>query len=124
MSYIRSTEAAAHSIHGVRFVAYANPGSGSKEICAWRGEIPAGLVGVPHTISHEEVFYLLTGTLRFSIDGETADLVPGDAAIAPAGSLLGLENVGEETATMWVSTGVGLSAVLADGSTVSPPWAN
>lgn len=124
MPYVRSNEATVHEIHGVRFTAHANPGTGSREIAAWLGEVPAGLVGPPHTISREEVLHLLSGTLRIGIDGEQAELGPGDTAIAPAGSLLSLSNPGPGSAAMWVSTGVGLTATLADGSTLTPPWAN
>lgn len=124
MPYVRSTEAVTHAIHGVTFVAHANPRTGSEEICAWRAEVPVGTVGVPHTVSREEVIHLLTGRLRFSVDGEVADLGPGDTVIAPAGARLGLDNVSGEPATMWVSTSVGLTATLADGSVITPPWAN
>jgi mannose-6-phosphate isomerase-like protein (cupin superfamily) len=123
MPYIRSADAVTHEIHGARFVSYANSTAGSKELCAWRGEIPAGTAGVPHTVSREEVLYLLTGGLRFTVDGEAADLGPGDAVVVPAGSQLTVDNRGDVTATMWVSTSTGLSATLADGSTIAPPWA-
>jgi quercetin dioxygenase-like cupin family protein len=124
MPYIRSADAVTHEIHGARFVSYANPAAGSKELCAWRGEIPAGTTGVPHTVSHEEVLYLLTGGLRFTVDGEAADLVAGDAVVVPGGSELTVDNNGDVTATMWVCTNRGLGATLADGSTIAPPWAN
>ena len=124
MPFVRSAQATVHEIHGVRFTAYANPGSGSKEVCAWHAEVPAGTAGVPHTINCEEVLYLLSGTLRLSIDGEVAELVAGDVAIAPPGALLGVDNAGGEPATMWVCTSVGLEATLADGSRITPPWAN
>ena len=124
MPVIRSADATVHEIHGARFVAHANPGTGSKEICAWRVEIPAGTTGVPHTISHEEVIHVLTGALRFSVDGEAADLVAGDTVIAPAGARFGVDNLSGEPATMWTVTSVGLTATLADGSTITPLWAN
>ena len=124
MPYVRSTEAVVHEIHGVRFTAHANPGTGSREISAWLAEVPAGTVGVPHTVSREEVLHLLSGALRVGIDGEAAELAAGDTAIVPAGSRLGLDNSGVEAATMWVSTSVGLTATLPDGSVLTPPWAN
>ncbi|MFC1399977.1 MULTISPECIES: cupin domain-containing protein [Streptacidiphilus] len=124
MPVIRSADATVHEMHGSRFVAHANTGTGSKEICAWRVEIPAGTTGVPHTVSREEVIHVLTGALRFTVDGEAADLVPGDTVIVPAGARFGVDNPGGEPATMWTVTSVGLTATLADGSTVTPPWAN
>jgi quercetin dioxygenase-like cupin family protein len=124
MPFVRSNEAITHEIHGVRFVAYANPATGAEQVCAWRGEIPAGTTGVAHRVSHEEVLHVVSGQLRFRIDGATADLGPGDVAIVPAGAELRLDNVSDHAATTWVATSVGLSATLADGSTLRPPWAN
>jgi mannose-6-phosphate isomerase-like protein (cupin superfamily) len=123
MPVVRSADAVVHDLHGVRFVSYASTATGSRELCAWRGEVPAGTAGPAHTITREEVFLVLSGTPRLTIDGEAHDLSPGDAATAPAGSSLALENPGGEPAAVWVTTGVGLEAVLADGSRISPPWA-
>jgi quercetin dioxygenase-like cupin family protein len=79
-------------------------------------------VGPAHTISHEEAFYVLSGRLRLTIGGESAELSAGDAAVAPAGSELAVANTTDQAAHMWVTTRVGLSAELADGSTITPPW--
>ena len=124
MPYIRSADAVVHETHGVRFVSYAVPAAGSRELCAWRGEVPAGTAGVPHTVGREEVLYLLSGALRFSVDGDVADLVAGDAVVVPAGAELCLDNVSGEPAAIWTAAGVGLTATLPDGSTIAPPWAN
>ncbi|MEZ0065768.1 quercetin dioxygenase-like cupin family protein [Streptacidiphilus sp. MAP12-20] len=124
MPFIRSTEAQVHEIHGVRFFGYANPASGSKEICAWRGEIPADTAGVAHTITKEEILYLLDGRLRFTLDGEQAELVAGDVLLANPGSTLRVDNESDEPARIWTTTSIGLEAVMADGSRFAPPWAN
>jgi quercetin dioxygenase-like cupin family protein len=122
MPIIRGADAVTYEIHGVSFLAYANPATGSSQLSAWTTHIPAGTVGVPHTISHEEVFRLVTGRLRLTIDGEVADLEVGDVAVAPPGSTIGVDNIGDETASMWVTTSVGLRATMADGSELAPPW--
>jgi quercetin dioxygenase-like cupin family protein len=124
MPFITATDAVVHEIHGVRFVSFAASALGSEELCAWRGEVPAGVTGAPHTITREEVFLMLSGSLELTIDGETCSLAPGDVAVARAGSSLGLFNPTEEPATMWVTTSMGLEATLADGSRIAPPWAN
>lgn len=122
MPFIRAADAVVHELHGVRFVSYAAGALGSTELCAWRGEVPAGTEGLPHTISREEVFLLLSGSLRLTIDGESQLLSPGDAAVAPAGTRLDVTNPTTEPATMWVTTSLGLEAELPDGSRISPPW--
>ncbi|MDJ0383495.1 cupin domain-containing protein [Streptomyces sp. G-G2] len=123
MPFIRADEAIAHEIHGGRFVSYVRPGTGSRDLASWRVEMPAGMVGPAHTISHEETFYVLSGRLRLTIGDEGAELGAGDAAVAPAGSRLAVANTTDQPVHMWVTTLVGLTAELADGSTISPPWA-
>ena len=124
MPYVRSAEAVVHEIHGVRFTAHANPGTGSKEVCAWLGEVPAGTVGVPHTVSKEEVLLVLSGALHVTLDGTPAPAAagPGDAVLVPAGTMLQVGNPGSEPVAAWVTTSVGLEATTADGSVIRPPW--
>ncbi|MFE0771673.1 cupin domain-containing protein [Streptomyces sp. NPDC058861] len=124
MPFIRSNEATPYEIHGGRFVSYVRPDTGSRDLAAWRVELPAAMVGPAHTISSEETFYVLSGRLRLAIDGESAELRAGDAAVAPAGSELAVANTTDQPAQMWVTTRVGLTAELPDGSTITPPWAN
>jgi quercetin dioxygenase-like cupin family protein len=124
MPFIRGDEAVAHEFHGGRFVSYVRPGTGSRDLAAWRVEIPAAMAGPTHTISDEETFDVLSGCLRLTIDGESAELHAGDAAVAPAGSELAVVNTTDQPAHMWVTTRVGLIAQLADGNTITPPWAH
>ena len=124
MPFVPASEAVVYDMHGLRFVSYAASARGSRELCAWRGELPAGTAGPPHRISREEVFLVLSGRVDLTIDGETRSLDPGDVAIAPPGSSLEVSNATKEPATMWVTTSIGLKASLADGSQIAPPWAN
>lgn len=124
MPFIAASEAVVHQVHGVRFVSYVSSAVGSEELCAWRGEVPAGSGGQAHTISREEVFLVLSGSLELTIDGNSRLLGVGDAAVAPAGSTLNVANPTEEPAGMWVTTSAGLTATLSDGSRISPPWVN
>ncbi|WP_327236855.1 cupin domain-containing protein [Streptomyces sp. NBC_01317] len=124
MPFIRSDEAVVHETHGVRFVSYIRPGTGSQDLAAWRGEIPAGTVAPAHVISEEETFYVLSGRLRLTIDAETAELDAGDAAVAPAGSEVAVANTTDDLTHIWVTTRVGLTARLSDGTRITPPWAH
>jgi mannose-6-phosphate isomerase-like protein (cupin superfamily) len=124
MPFVTANEAVVHDMHGVRFVSYAAPAFGSKELCAWRGEVPGGSGGQAHTVSCEEVFLVLSGSLRLTIDGDARLLNEGDVAIAPAGSTLVVANPTKEPAGMWVTTSIGLTATMPDGARISPPWAN
>ncbi|CAL9628090.1 cupin domain-containing protein [Streptomyces sp. NPDC003781] len=124
MPVVRSSEGTTHEIHGTRFVSYASPRTGGEELCAWRGEIPAGTKAPAHTVSREEIFHLLTGELLITLDGRTERVTAGDTVIINAGAVFAVENPADRTATSWVTTSVGLTAELADGTRITPPWAN
>ena len=122
MPVIHADQAAVHQMHGTSFTAYASPARGSRELCAWRIEIPGHTEGVRHRVSREEVLYVLSGTIRASLDGQADDAAAGDVIVVPAGAQFGVDNPGHEPATAWVTTSVGLLGVLPDGSWISPPW--
>ncbi|MEU9667834.1 cupin domain-containing protein [Streptomyces bobili] len=124
MPFIRSSDAVTHEIHGARFVSYATPRTGSKELAAWRGEIPPGTKAPAHTVSREEIFLVLVGELTLTLDGRTERVGAGDTVIINAGSTLSVENPTDHTAITWVTTSLGLTAELADGTVITPPWAN
>ncbi|MEV0906383.1 cupin domain-containing protein [Streptomyces hokutonensis] len=124
MPVIRSTEAVTHEIHGARFVSYARPATGSKELCAWRGEIPAGTKAPLHTVSREEILHILEGELVVTLDGRTDRVGAGDTLIINPGATFGAENPTDRTTVTWVTTSIGLEAELADGTHIVPPWAN
>ncbi|MCM6778264.1 cupin domain-containing protein [Nocardia sp. CDC159] len=122
MPVIRADEAQVHQMHNARFFSYIRPGTGSAEICQWRVEIEPGTVGQAHRVLREESFVMLDGTAVLSIDGESAALAPGDAALAPAGATIRLDNPGERVAALLVTVPVGFCGELADGTRITPPW--
>ena len=122
MPVIHADQAAVHQMHGTSFTAYASPVRGSRELCAWHIEIPGHTEGVRHRVSREEVLYVLSGTIRASLDWQAEDAAAGDVIVVPAGARFGVDNPGDEPATAWVTTSVGLLGVLPDGSWISPPW--
>jgi mannose-6-phosphate isomerase-like protein (cupin superfamily) len=122
MPIIRAAQSVEHQMHGTSFTSYASPARGSRELCAWRIEIPGGTEGVPHHVSREEVLYVLSGTLEVSVDGEAGDATAGDVVLVPAGARFGASNLATEPATAWVTTTVGFAGVLPDGSWFTPPW--
>jgi quercetin dioxygenase-like cupin family protein len=124
MPVIRSSEAVTHEIHGARFVSYATPLTGSKELCAWRGEIPAGTKAPAHTVNREEIFHLLAGELLITLDDDTHRITAGDTLIINPGATLSVEDPTDQTAVSWVTTSIGLRATMADGTVITPPWAN
>lgn len=124
MPVVRPSDAVVHEMHGARFVSYATPATGSRELCAWRGEIPAGTRAPAHTVSREEILHLLAGELLITLDGTPHRITAGDTVIVNAGATLAVENPAAEPAVSWVTTSQGLEATLADGTRIAPPWAN
>ena len=63
-------------------------------------KVPAGArVPPPHShTDNEECVYVLEGTLRYSVDGLTRDLTPGQWMSTPKGSVHAFDNPGAETA--------------------------
>ena len=122
MPVIRAAQSVVHQMHGTSFPSYASPARGSRELCAWRIEIPGGTEGVPHHVSREEVLYVLDGILRVTLDGAAEEAGPGDVVLVPAGARFGASNLATEPATAWVTTTAGFAGVLPDGSWFTPPW--
>lgn len=122
MPVVRAADAALFETHGSRFSSYAAPSRGSGQLCAWRLDVPAGLDGVAHRPSREEVLLVLDGVLHVTLDGDTTDADPGDVIVVPANSELRVDG-GPTGASAWVTTTAGLEAVTADGSRIVPTWA-
>jgi mannose-6-phosphate isomerase-like protein (cupin superfamily) len=123
MPVIHAGEAVVHHLHSASFTSYAAPARGSQELCAWRVEIPGRTEGVAHYVSREEVLYVLSGTMRAVLGDQAAEATAGDVVLVPAGSKFRIDNPADGPATAWVTAGVGLTAVLPDGSQITPPWA-
>lgn len=122
MPVIRAAESVVHQMHGTSFTSYASPARGSRELCAWRIEVPGGTEGVPHHVSREEVLYVLSGTLQVTVDGLAEEASAGDVVLVQAGARFEASNLADRPATAWVTTTAGFAGVLPDGSWFTPPW--
>ena len=122
MPIISSTEATTFETHGSRFHSFVAPSRGSDQLCAWRLEVPSGLVGVAHRPNREEVLLVLDGELCLTLDGVRSTLHQGDVVLVPANSELQVD-AGARGASVWVTTTSGLEAVTSDGVRITPPWA-
>jgi quercetin dioxygenase-like cupin family protein len=108
--------------HGATFTSYVSPGRGRTQLCGWRLTVPPDLAGVAHRPSREEIVLVLDGRLRLTLDGLTSELRSGDVALVPAGAELRVDG-GPEGLTAWVTTTPWMTATTADGTTITPPWA-
>ncbi|MGF7122056.1 cupin domain-containing protein [Rhodococcus sp. BE178] len=83
------------------------PSRGSRQLCAWRTDLAPGSDGAPHTVSHEEVFLVLHGSPTVTLDGRRTPLAAGDVVLVPEAATVQLDNHGDGTASLWVTTSVG-----------------
>jgi mannose-6-phosphate isomerase-like protein (cupin superfamily) len=56
--------------------------------------LPAGLVSLPHRLKTSEVYYILSGQGRMSIDGEEQEVGPGQAIYIPPQAVQFIRNTG------------------------------
>lgn len=75
-------------------IRYLRDGTERRETGAFELIVPPN-ANVPPPHSHtdnEELIYVLEGTLRYSVDGETRDLKAGESMFTPKGSVHGFSN--------------------------------
>ncbi len=65
---------------------------------------------------------MLEGSPVLTIDEVAREMLPGDVALFPVGATVKVDNPAPVPAGAWVTTSVGLTAEMADGSHISPPW--
>src|SRR5262245_4884605 len=75
-------------------IRYLVDGSETEGLGMFELEVPpAATVPPPHSHTHnEECVYVLEGTLRYSVDGESRDLQPGEWMRTPKGSVHAFSN--------------------------------
>jgi quercetin dioxygenase-like cupin family protein len=123
MPVVREEDAVTHEVHGSRFTSYVSSRSAAgTQLCAWRLSVPAAQPGVSHTPDRDEVLLVLEGALLATVNGRKTPLTAGDVLLVRAGDVLTADG-GPEGAAVWTTTTPGLTATMADGSTMAPPWA-
>jgi mannose-6-phosphate isomerase-like protein (cupin superfamily) len=121
MPVVREEDAVTHEVGGSVFRSFVSGRSGS-QVCTWRLNVPAGKGGSSHCPDHDEVFLVLDGLFRPTVNGSTIDMGPDEVLLVRAGDEF-MAGAGPDGATCWVATTPGLTVTMADGSTTRPPWA-
>jgi mannose-6-phosphate isomerase-like protein (cupin superfamily) len=126
---IHAAQAPHFELPGVGFTGLAAPSRGSAGLCTWLLTVEPGRdPGEPHTLDQDEVFMVVSGTIRFGAGAGaghgSGELGPGDAVVIPAGEPIQVVNTGTEPAKVYVAIRSGFTAKAADGSPIgTPPWA-
>ena len=84
---------------------YLFDGSAENRMGSFEVIVPPGSnVPPPHShANNDELVYVLEGTFRYSVDGETRDLRPGELMFSPKGSVHGFSNPHTETARVLIT---------------------
>jgi len=124
MPHLTSSSARSFHVHGVDFRSYVTTAAGAAQLGAWRAEFPPRTIGHAHRMTCEEVLYLLKGHLEVEVDAEQFTAHAGDAVLVPAQALFRVSNSTDEPAAAWVTTSLGMTAIMdSDGQRLAPPWA-
>jgi mannose-6-phosphate isomerase-like protein (cupin superfamily) len=122
VTVLRAADAPTFELPGARFTVLASPSRGSADICTWKLTVAPGRdPDQPHTVDADEIFMVISGTVRATPGGES--LNPGDAVIIKAGDPIQLVNTGDQPAELYVAIRSGFTGTMADGTKVTPPWA-
>lgn len=121
MSVITREEAPVFDTGGAQIIGLASPSRGSSTLAAWRVNLEADRPSPEHSLSGEEVFIVLAGsvTARFADREETASA--GGALIVAPGQPLSLV-ARDAPAEAICMLRVGTQATV-DGRSFTPPWA-
>lgn len=124
MPVIPAPTAPTHSLDGTSFTPLATPTRGdSEDTSVWRVTMEPGTTPTPHALTRQEVFVVLRGTADVTIDGQPARARCGDVIVVPKEVPFGLGNANDEPLELLCCLPVGGQARLADGSLITPPWA-
>ena len=109
-------EAGATTIRGL-----TSPSRGAQDVATWRVRFAPSDPSPTHSLTREEIFVILNGSLtaRFADHDETARA--GDALIIPAGQqflLIAEDGVAEAICVMPVG-----GQAITEAGTFTPPWA-
>ncbi|BBG04738.1 MULTISPECIES: cupin domain-containing protein [Pseudonocardia] len=122
--HLTTETARTFAMHGVTFTSFAASASGATSLAAWRAEFAPGTPGQTHTMSCEEVLYVMDGLLDVEVDDDSFTARAGDAVLVPAGSAFRISNDSDETARVWATTTLGMTARMnGSGDQIAPPWA-
>jgi quercetin dioxygenase-like cupin family protein len=122
MPVLRAPETFTHQLPHARFTSLATPSRGSRETSVWRVQLEPSVETATHSLTREEIFIVLSGTVRALIAGEQSDAHAGDAIVVPRDTKVRLSCVGG-AAEVICCLPVGGKARLEDGPLFTPPWA-
>jgi len=124
MKLITPTSAKLFNMHDAIFTGLASPSRGSTENSAWIVELTANKPGLEHQLTREEIFICLSGSAEVRTGEACHVLSAGSCLVVPAHTRFSISKTGEENFRAVAILPVGAQAMLADGQSFVPPWAD
>ncbi|MDT4912226.1 MAG: hypothetical protein QOC66_1354 [Pseudonocardiales bacterium] len=121
MPVISSQDAPVFDTGGALITGLAAPSRGSRDVAAWRVRFVADHPSPTHSLSREEVFVVLAGSVTARFAGHQETAAAGGALVVPAGvefSLVAEDGPAEAICVL----PVGGQADIGEGA-FTPPWA-
>lgn len=122
MPVIQAPARCTHELPNARFTTLATPSRGTRETALWRVQILPNSVPTPHSLTREELFYVVAGQARVDIAGEQHSATVGDVIVIPKDTVFALDNAGDGVLELLCCFPVGGQAKL-EGEVFTPPWA-
>lgn len=123
MPVIPAPQSASHDLPHASFYPLATPSRGAAETSVWRVVLrPSDAAAPPHSLTREEIFFVIAGKARFVLDGVSTEARAGDAVVVPPGVQLSVHCEGAQ-AELLCCLPVGGQARIGDGEPFTPPWA-
>jgi quercetin dioxygenase-like cupin family protein len=121
MPVIAPADAPIFDAPGATITGLASPSRGSADASAWRVRLDAEHPSPPHSLTHEEIFLVLEGSLtaRYGDREETANA--GGALIVKPGERFSL--VAREAAVDAICVMAATGKAITEEATFTPPWA-
>ena len=123
MPVISAPTSPTHELPGTRFTALVGPRLGASDTSVWHVEVAPGTVPTPHEVTREEVFVILAGRARVTIDGVQSEAAAGDAVLVPAHTPFAIACASDTPLRALCCLPIGGQARLPGGEPFTPPWA-
>jgi quercetin dioxygenase-like cupin family protein len=122
MHVISPTPERIHTTPNATMTALATPSRGSTALATWHVRMEPGQSGPVHTIDREQVWTVLSGSLRATCEGRTEEAGPGQAVLVPPGVPRQFATAGGPVEALVVMEAGGV-ALLENGEERTLPWA-
>jgi len=123
MPVITRSTAPVFELENATITGITSPSRGASDTATWRVQFNDGSESPPHSLTREETFLVLSGslTVRYADSGTEERADAGDALIVPPGQRFSLVADGGPAEAICVFP-IGGEAITEDGQ-FTPPWA-